>query len=107
MRTLDDPFRAADAEIAAQVDYFRALGRNPTDAELETRRLLGFPPSVRCIAVWVQSEDEARAEAVCRSLSFETITRGAFRVCTRAQSQSGATKGLWNLPVRATSAYDQ
>jgi len=39
------------------------------DAELETRRQLGYPPFVRCIAVWVGSEDESKAESACRSLA--------------------------------------
>jgi primosomal protein N' (replication factor Y) len=39
------------------------------DAELETRRQLGFPPFARCIAVWVQAEAEGIAEAACLSLA--------------------------------------
>ena len=39
------------------------------DAELETRRQLGYPPFVRCIAVWVGSEAESKAESACRSLA--------------------------------------
>jgi len=38
-------------------------------AELTTREQLGFPPFVRCIAVWVGSEDEAGAESACRTLA--------------------------------------